>query len=140
MTRIGARNRTLVQYLVGPKPSWPSSPLNVACAEIIVDTLIGYEAEVEWPGYTEYVDYEFELGFVIGRTAHNLTPEEAGDCFFGLTGKSEVTARGQSHQAISPTDQPRCRFPRRASRGVPSPCRSLRTTEILLEELRIWTF
>jgi len=56
-------------------------------------TLIGHEAEVEWPGYTEYMDYEFELGFVIGRTAHNLTPEEAGDCFLGLTIYNDFSAR-----------------------------------------------
>jgi 2-keto-4-pentenoate hydratase/2-oxohepta-3-ene-1,7-dioic acid hydratase in catechol pathway len=56
-------------------------------------TLIGHESEVQWPGYTEFMDYEFELGFVIGRTAHNLTPEEAGDCFFGLTIYNDFSAR-----------------------------------------------
>ena len=56
-------------------------------------TLIGHEAEVEWPGYTEYMDYEFELGFVVGRAAHNLIPEEAGACLFGLTIYNDFSAR-----------------------------------------------
>lgn len=56
-------------------------------------TLIGHETEVQWPGYTEYMDYELELGFVIGRTAHNLTPEEAGEYFFGLTIYNDFSAR-----------------------------------------------
>ena len=30
-------------------------------------TIIGHDAEVPWPGYTNYMDYELELGIVVGR-------------------------------------------------------------------------
>ncbi len=40
-------------------------------------TLTGHEQEVSWPNYTEYMDYELELGLVIDKTGRNLTPDEA---------------------------------------------------------------
>jgi 2-keto-4-pentenoate hydratase/2-oxohepta-3-ene-1,7-dioic acid hydratase in catechol pathway len=62
-------------------------------------TLIGNEQEVPWPDYTKKMDYELELGFVVGRAGSNLTPEEAAACLFGVTIFNDFSARDiQTHE------------------------------------------
>jgi 2-keto-4-pentenoate hydratase/2-oxohepta-3-ene-1,7-dioic acid hydratase in catechol pathway len=56
-------------------------------------TLIGHEWEVPWPGYTQAMDYELELGFVVGKGGRDLTPEEARECLFGVTIFNDFSAR-----------------------------------------------
>jgi 2-keto-4-pentenoate hydratase/2-oxohepta-3-ene-1,7-dioic acid hydratase in catechol pathway len=55
--------------------------------------LIGHEAVAPWPAYTRWMDYELELGFVVGRTGRNLTPEEAPSHLFGVTIFDDFSAR-----------------------------------------------
>jgi 2-keto-4-pentenoate hydratase/2-oxohepta-3-ene-1,7-dioic acid hydratase in catechol pathway len=56
-------------------------------------TLIGHEQEVLWPDYTQRMDYELELGFVIGRAGKDLTPEQAKSFLFGVTIFNDFSAR-----------------------------------------------
>lgn len=56
-------------------------------------TLIAHEQEVPWPNYTEHMDYELELGFVIGKAGRNLTPQEALTHLFGVTIFNDFSAR-----------------------------------------------
>lgn len=56
-------------------------------------TVIGHEAEVPWPERAERMDYELELGWVIGRGAHNITPETARSHLFGVTIFNDFSAR-----------------------------------------------
>jgi 2-keto-4-pentenoate hydratase/2-oxohepta-3-ene-1,7-dioic acid hydratase in catechol pathway len=56
-------------------------------------TLIGHEQEVPWPDYTRRMDYELELGFVIGRAGKDLTPEQAQQHLFGVTILNDFSAR-----------------------------------------------
>jgi 2-keto-4-pentenoate hydratase/2-oxohepta-3-ene-1,7-dioic acid hydratase in catechol pathway len=56
-------------------------------------TLIGHEQEALWPDYTSRMDYELELGFVIGRSGKDLTPEQAKDYLFGVTIFNDFSAR-----------------------------------------------
>jgi len=56
-------------------------------------TLIGHEQEAPWPDYTKQMDYELELGFVIGRTGKDLTPENALSHLFGVTIFNDFSAR-----------------------------------------------
>jgi 2-keto-4-pentenoate hydratase/2-oxohepta-3-ene-1,7-dioic acid hydratase in catechol pathway len=56
-------------------------------------TLIGHEQEVSWPNYSRRMDYELELGFVIGRPGKDLTPEQAKDHLFGVTVFNDFSAR-----------------------------------------------
>ncbi len=56
-------------------------------------TLIGHEQEVPWPDYSRRMDYELELGFVIGRSGKNLTPEQAKAYLFGVTIFNDFSAR-----------------------------------------------
>jgi 2-keto-4-pentenoate hydratase/2-oxohepta-3-ene-1,7-dioic acid hydratase in catechol pathway len=56
-------------------------------------TLIAHEQEVPWPNYTQHMDYELELGFVIGKAGRNLTPQEALSHLFGVTIFNDFSAR-----------------------------------------------
>ena len=58
------------------------------------NSLNGHGCEVPLPQrLSEEVDYEGELGVVIGRAAKNVTPEEALDYVFGYTAVNDITAR-----------------------------------------------
>jgi 2-keto-4-pentenoate hydratase/2-oxohepta-3-ene-1,7-dioic acid hydratase in catechol pathway len=56
-------------------------------------TLIGHEQEVTWPDYSRRMDYELELGFVIGKSGKDLTPEQARASLFGVTIFNDFSAR-----------------------------------------------
>ena len=56
-------------------------------------TLFGHEQEIPWPWYTQHLDYELELGFVVGRAGYNLTPETAHTSLFGVTIYNDFSAR-----------------------------------------------
>lgn len=58
------------------------------------NSLNGHGHEVPLPKHiSEEVDYEGELGVIIGRPAKNVTPEEALDYVFGYTVVNDITAR-----------------------------------------------
>jgi len=56
-------------------------------------SVIGPGETIVHPRQSERVDYEAELGVVIGRKARNIAREEAGAFIFGLTCVNDVTAR-----------------------------------------------
>jgi 2-keto-4-pentenoate hydratase/2-oxohepta-3-ene-1,7-dioic acid hydratase in catechol pathway len=57
-------------------------------------TLAANQQEIVWdPGYTTSVDWEAELGVVIGRLARNVAVEDALDFVFGYTAFNDVSAR-----------------------------------------------
>ncbi|MDD3731536.1 MAG: fumarylacetoacetate hydrolase family protein [candidate division Zixibacteria bacterium] len=56
-------------------------------------SVIGPQENIVHPSQSERVDYEAELGVVIGRTAHKVTPADAESCIFGYTCVNDVTAR-----------------------------------------------
>lgn len=61
-------------------------------------TVIGHGATVPWPGYVQNkMDYELELGYVIGREGSNVRPEQALDYVFGLTLYNDFSARELQH-------------------------------------------
>ena len=56
--------------------------------------IIGPDQEITWSeGLTVKVDYEAELGVVIGRRARNVSRDEALDFVFGYTCVNDVSAR-----------------------------------------------
>lgn len=56
-------------------------------------TTYGHDAEVPWPEFVGYMDYELELGWIIGRGGRNLRPETARDHLFGVTIFNDFSAR-----------------------------------------------
>jgi 2-keto-4-pentenoate hydratase/2-oxohepta-3-ene-1,7-dioic acid hydratase in catechol pathway len=55
--------------------------------------VIGNDATVPWPGYLKRMDYELELGWVIGRKEKNLKPDSALDILFGVTLYNDFSGR-----------------------------------------------
>jgi len=64
-------------------------------------TLIGHGAEVPWPARCQEMDFELELGFVIGKGGKDLTPEEAKGCIFGVTIFNDFSARDLQRQEMA---------------------------------------
>jgi 2-keto-4-pentenoate hydratase/2-oxohepta-3-ene-1,7-dioic acid hydratase in catechol pathway len=58
------------------------------------DTVIGPEAEIPWPAWTERLDHELELAAVIGPgTPRDLAPDAALGAVFGWTIWNDLSAR-----------------------------------------------
>jgi 2-keto-4-pentenoate hydratase/2-oxohepta-3-ene-1,7-dioic acid hydratase in catechol pathway len=55
--------------------------------------LIGPGEDIVYPSSSQRVDYEAELGIVIGKTAKNVSKNEAGNYILGYTCVNDVTAR-----------------------------------------------
>ncbi len=55
--------------------------------------IIGPDDKIVHPSVSERVDYEAELGVVIGKTAKNVSREDAEKYIFGFTCVNDVTAR-----------------------------------------------
>jgi 2-keto-4-pentenoate hydratase/2-oxohepta-3-ene-1,7-dioic acid hydratase in catechol pathway len=71
---------------------------NEAPAEPIIflkppSALAAHRDRIVYPALSTRVDYEGELGVVIGRRAHQLKREDARTCIFGFTCVNDVTAR-----------------------------------------------
>jgi len=56
-------------------------------------SVIGPGGKIIHPGQSERVDYEAELGVVIGRTTKDVSIDMAGESVFGYTCVNDVTAR-----------------------------------------------
>ena len=69
-----------------PIPQWISFLKNP-------DAVIGPEDPVIYPSYTKELDYELEMGIIIGKKCKEVTPEEAMDCVAGYTVFNDITAR-----------------------------------------------
>lgn len=55
--------------------------------------VVAHDEEILWPSFIKKMDYELELGWIVGRRATNLTPEEARSCIFGVTIFNDFSAR-----------------------------------------------
>ena len=56
-------------------------------------TVVGPDATVTWPRYSEVMDYELEFGVVTRRTRANIPVGEAGGHIFGYTIFNDFSAR-----------------------------------------------
>jgi 2-keto-4-pentenoate hydratase/2-oxohepta-3-ene-1,7-dioic acid hydratase in catechol pathway len=56
-------------------------------------TLVGPGVEIPWPHGARYMDYELEVGLVIGGAATDVTPDEALGLLFGVTVMNDFSAR-----------------------------------------------
>jgi len=64
-------------------------------------TVYGHDSEVPWPYESTYMDYELEVGFVLGRSGINLTPAEAEAHLFGVTIINDFSARDVQSREMS---------------------------------------
>ncbi len=72
------------------KHDLPDSPLMFLKPSTAV---IGPEDNIVYPRLSQQVDYEGELGIVIGKTAHYVSAVDASEYIFGYTCFNDVTAR-----------------------------------------------
>ena len=56
-------------------------------------SLIAHGDDIVYPALSQRVDYEGELGVIIGRRARNVRPQDAWDFVLGFTCVNDVTAR-----------------------------------------------
>ena len=54
---------------------------------------IGHEEEILWPSYTDILDYELELGMVVGLDGYNIKAKDAEKHIFGFTILNDISAR-----------------------------------------------
>ncbi|MBU9723189.1 MULTISPECIES: fumarylacetoacetate hydrolase family protein [Bacillaceae] len=64
------------------------------------NAIIGPEDNIPHPEFTENLDYEAEFTFVIGKTAKNVSKEDALDYVAGYTIVNDVTARDLQRRTI----------------------------------------
>lgn len=71
-------------------PAWYEIPAYYKGA---TSGFIGHEAEILWPSYTDILDYELELGMVIGLDGFNIKEKDAHKHIFGFTILNDISAR-----------------------------------------------
>ncbi len=54
---------------------------------------IGHEEEILWPSYTDILDYELELGMVVGLDGYNIKAKDTHKHIFGFTILNDISAR-----------------------------------------------
>jgi 2-keto-4-pentenoate hydratase/2-oxohepta-3-ene-1,7-dioic acid hydratase in catechol pathway len=78
---------------------WQGKPVPEVMYELPVSyagdpaSFIGPDDVIPWPAYTQRLDYELELGIVIGKAGTDLTPDRALEHVLGLTILNDVSAR-----------------------------------------------
>ncbi len=73
-----------------PKPLWYRQPLYYFGNHL---NLVTDGDIIEWPSYTEYLDYELELAFVLAKPLRNASPQQALDAIGGFLVLNDVSAR-----------------------------------------------
>ncbi|MEA2487071.1 MAG: hypothetical protein QOF16_725 [Actinomycetota bacterium] len=55
--------------------------------------VIGPGEECRWPPYTNHLDFELELGMIVGKRGRNIPADQAHDFVFGFTILNDFSAR-----------------------------------------------
>lgn len=73
-----------------PKPIWYEKPIYYMGSHL---SFVTHGDVIPWPAYTKALDYELELGVVIGRPLFNATPEQALRAIGGFVVVNDFSAR-----------------------------------------------
>jgi len=65
------------------------------------NTVIGDGEVIEWPTYTEKLDYELEFGIYIGKTGKNISAADAPSYIAGYTIFNDISARDKLQSEIT---------------------------------------
>ena len=60
-------------------------------------SVVGHDADVRWPSYSRIIDYELEIGLVIGRGGKNVAKADAMSHVFGYTVFNDFSARDEQY-------------------------------------------
>jgi acylpyruvate hydrolase len=91
---VGLNYRTHILEMGRDLPEYPALFAKFARA------LVGAYDPVEMPAGSEQVDWEAELGVVIGAEVRHATPEQAAAAIAGYTVVNDVTARDFQYRSI----------------------------------------
>ncbi|MGC6499960.1 MAG: fumarylacetoacetate hydrolase family protein [Henriciella sp.] len=64
-------------------------------------SVVGPEAEIEWPSYTDKLDFELEFGIVIGKKGRDIRKEDAASYIAGYTIFNDISARDTIVEEVS---------------------------------------
>lgn len=64
-------------------------------------TILGPSDDLEYPSWTEWLDFELEIACVIGRDVFQVSPEEAADSIAGYTIMNDWSARDVQRQEMA---------------------------------------
>lgn len=76
---------------------WYEQPLYYKCNRFSV---VGTGADIVWPRYARALDYELELGAVIGRSGKNIDAVDARSYIFGYCIFNDVSARDAQYREM----------------------------------------
>jgi hypothetical protein len=99
--RLGALNKTLgmifSKSLLKPPRLWYEIP---GYYKGNPSSVVGHEAEIIWPEFTSYLDYELEIGIYIQKKGSNIPIEQANDYIGGYTIYNDMSARDLQMQEM----------------------------------------
>lgn len=91
---VGLNYRTHILEMGRELPEYPTLFAKFARA------LVGANDPVELPAGSEQVDWEAELGVVVGTEVRDATPEQAAEAIAGYTVVNDVTARDFQNRSV----------------------------------------
>lgn len=56
-------------------------------------TILGHDEDLEYPDWTEWLDFELEIACIVGKTVSKVAPEEAANAIAGYTIMNDWSAR-----------------------------------------------
>jgi 2-keto-4-pentenoate hydratase/2-oxohepta-3-ene-1,7-dioic acid hydratase in catechol pathway len=68
------------------------------------------DSDIDWPVYSEQLDYEVELAVIVGRPCKEITPADARDCIAGYAIANDLSARSVSFRQGRAERQPKDGF------------------------------
>ncbi len=81
-----------------PKPIWYRQPLYYMANHL---AFVPSGSPVAWPSYTQALDYELELGFVLSRSLFNPRPQEALDAIGAFVVLCDFSARDVQREEMA---------------------------------------
>lgn len=74
----------------------PVAPVNFEQPTFYISnrfSVVGHDADIEWPEYSQWMDYEGEFGIFIGKKGKNIPKERAREHIFGFAVFNDYSAR-----------------------------------------------
>jgi 2-keto-4-pentenoate hydratase/2-oxohepta-3-ene-1,7-dioic acid hydratase in catechol pathway len=74
----------------------PVAPVNFEQPTFYISnrfSVVGHDADIEWPDYSQWMDYEGEFGVFIGKKGKNIPKERAREHIFGFAVFNDFSAR-----------------------------------------------
>ena len=76
---------------------WYEQPIYYKCNRFSV---VGTGTDIVWPSYARFLDYELELGMVLGKTGKNIPRERAAEHIFGYCIFNDFSARDAQYREM----------------------------------------